>query len=154
MSRKRTQVSDIERGVFDKKNRFEWSKISEKGLTEEIVREISTEKGEPAWMLERRLKGLELFYEIDNPVWGPDISEVNIDDIITYIKPKSDMKGAWDDLPEDIKNTFYDLGIPQAEIDALSGVGAQSDSEVVYHNVKDYLLEQGVIYTDMDTAVK
>ncbi|NLW52588.1 MAG: Fe-S cluster assembly protein SufB [Tissierellia bacterium] len=154
MSRKRTQVSDIERGVFDKKNKFEWSKISEKGLTEEIVREISREKGEPEWMLERRLKGLELFYEIDNPVWGPDISEVNIDDIITYIKPKSDMKGAWDDLPDDIKNTFYDLGIPQAEIDALSGVGAQYDSEVVYHNVKDYLLEQGVIYTDMDTAVK
>ncbi len=152
--RKRTQVEDLERGVFDKKNKFEWSKISEKGLTEEIVRQISEEKNEPEWMLEYRLKGLELFYAIDNPPWGPDISEVNIDDIITYIKPKSDMKSSWEDLPDDIKKTFYDLGIPQAEIDSLSGVGAQYDSEVVYHNIKDYLLEQGVIYTDIETALK
>lgn len=154
MERKRTQVADIDRGIFDKKNKFEYAKISDKGLTEDIVRLISSEKDEPAWMLEYRLKGLELFYELENPPWGPDISEVNIDDITTYIKPKSDMKGNWGDLPDDIKQTFYDLGIPQAEIDSLSGVGAQYDSEIVYHNIKDYLLEQGVIYTDIETALK
>ena len=154
MAKERTQVADIDRGIFDVKNKFEWDKKTEKGLTEEIVRQISEEKKEPAWMLEKRLKGLKLFYEINNPNWGPDISEVNIDDIVTYIKPKSDMKGKWDDLPDDIRKTFTDLGIPQAEIDSLSGVGAQYDSEVVYHNIKDYLLEQGVVYTDMDTAVR
>ncbi|MDO5026521.1 MAG: Fe-S cluster assembly protein SufB [Tissierellia bacterium] len=154
MERKRTQVADIDRGIFDKKNKFEYSKISDKGLTEDIVRLISSEKDEPDWMLDYRLKGLELFYKLENPTWGPDISEVNIDDITTYIKPKSDMKGDWKDLPDDIKQTFYDLGIPQAEIDSLSGVGAQYDSEIVYHNIKDYLLEQGVIYTDIETALK
>lgn len=154
MAKKRTQVADIDRGIFDKKNKFEYSKISDKGLTEEIVRLISKEKNEPSWMLEYRLRGLELFYELENPPWGPDISEVNIDDITTYIKPKSDMKGNWNELPDDIKKTFYDLGIPQAEIDSLSGVGAQYDSEIVYHNIKDYLLEQGVIYTDIETALK
>lgn len=154
MERKKTQVADIDRGIFDKKNKFEYAKISDKGLTEEIVRLISSEKKEPSWMLEYRLKGLEMFYELENPPWGPDISEVNIDDITTYIKPKSDMKGDWNELPDDIKKTFYDLGIPQAEIDSLSGVGAQYDSEIVYHNIKDYLLEQGVIYTDIETALK
>ena len=154
MERKKTQVADIDRGIFDKKNKFEYAKISDKGLTEEIVRLISSEKNEPSWMLEYRLKGLEMFYELENPPWGPDISEVNIDDITTYIKPKSDMKGDWNELPDDIKKTFYDLGIPQAEIDSLSGVGAQYDSEIVYHNIKDYLLEQGVIYTDIETALK
>lgn len=154
MERKRTQVADIDRGIFDKKNEFEYSKILDKGLTEEIVRQISAEKNEPEWMLEYRLKGLELFYELENPTWGPDISEVNIDEITTYIKPKSDMKGDWNELPENIKQTFYDLGIPQAEIDSLSGVGAQYDSEIVYHNIKDYLLEQGVIYTDIETALQ
>lgn len=154
MERKKTQVADIDRGIFDKKNKFEYAKISDKGLTEEIVHQISSEKNEPSWMLEYRLKGLELFYELENPPWGPDISEVNIDEITTYIKPKSDMKGNWNELPDDIKKTFYDLGIPQAEIDSLSGVGAQYDSEIVYHNIKDYLLEQGVIYTDIETALK
>ena len=154
MAKKKTQVDDIERGIFDKKNPFEFDKISDKGLTEEIVREISKEKNEPEWMLDMRLEGLKQFYMQDNPTWGPDISEVNIDDIITYIKPKSDMKGSWEELPENIRNTFYDLGIPQAEIDSLAGVGAQYDSEVVYHRMKDYLLEQGVIYTDMETAVR
>lgn len=154
MERKKTQVADIDRGIFDKKNKFEYAKISDKGLTEEIVRQISSEKNEPSWMLEYRLKGLELFYDLENPPWGPDISEVNIDEITTYIKPKSDMKGNWNELPDDIKKTFYDLGIPQAEIDSLSGVGAQYDSEIVYHNIKDYLLEQGVIYTDIETALK
>ncbi|MGF0039964.1 Fe-S cluster assembly protein SufB [Peptoniphilaceae bacterium SGI.131] len=150
----RTQVADIDRGIFDRRNKFEWDKISEKGLNEAIVRDISNEKKEPEWMLNIRLKGLKHFYELENPNWGPDISDVKIDELITYIKPKSDMKADWKDLPEDIRKTFTDLGIPQAEIDSLSGVGAQYDSEVVYHNIKEYLLEQGVIYTDMDTAVR
>lgn len=154
MAKKKTYVEEMDRGVFDKKNAFEWDKISDKGLTEKIVRGISEEKNEPEWMLAYRLKGLEDFYKQFNPPWGPDISEVNIDDIITYIKPKANLKDDWKKLPDDIRKTFEDLGIPKAEIDYLSGVGAQYDSEVVYHRMKDYLLEQGVVYTDMDTAVK
>lgn len=148
------EIKDIERGIFDKKNPFEFSKISDKGLTEEIVRMISKEKNEPDWMLEYRLEGLRQFYKLDNPTWGPDLSEVNIDDITTYVKPKSGMKADWKDLPDDIRNTFYDLGIPQAEIESLSGVGAQYDSEIVYHRTKDYLKDQGVIYTDMESALR
>lgn len=150
---KKTQVADIDRGMFDKKNKFEYSKISDKGLNEKIVREISKEKNEPDWMLEKRLEAMKLFYEIDNPSWGPDLSEINIDEITLYVKPTSGETNAWDNLPEDIKETFYDLGLPQAEIDALAGISAQYDSEVVYHNVKKYLVELGVTYINMDEAV-
>lgn len=150
---KKTQVADIDRGIFDKKNKFEYSKISDKGLTESIVREISKEKNEPEWMLEKRLEAMKLFYEIDNPSWGPDLSEINIDEITLYVKPKSGETNAWDNLPDDIKKTFYDLGLPQAEIEALAGISAQYDSEVVYHNVKNYLTDLGVTYINMDEAV-
>lgn len=151
---KKTQVADIDRGIFDKKNKFEYEKISEKGLTEDVVRLISKEKDEPKWMLEKRLSAMKKFYEQDNPPWGPDLSEVDVDEITLYVKPKSRESNAWDDLPEDIKKTFYDLGLPQAEIDALAGISAQYDSESVYHNVKQYLVDLGVTYINMDEAVK
>lgn len=151
---KKTQVADIDRGIFDKKNEFEYSKISDKGLNENIVRLISSEKNEPEWMLQKRLDAMKLFYEIDNPTWGPDLSEVDIDEITLYVKPKSRETNAWENLPDNIKQTFYDLGLPQAEIDALAGVSAQYDSETVYHNVKNYLTELGVIYINMEEAVK
>ncbi|MFM1539586.1 Fe-S cluster assembly protein SufB [Helcococcus bovis] len=151
---RKSQIDDIDRGKFDKKNQFEYSKISDKGLTEEIVRLISSEKNEPEWMLEKRLEGMRLFYEQENPTWGPDLSEVDINEITLYVKPKSGETNAWDNLPDDIKQTFYDLGIPQAEINALAGVSAQYDSETVYHNVKNYLTDLGVIYVNMEEAVK
>ena len=151
---KKTHVEDLDRGVFDKRNEFEYAKKSEKGLSEEIVRLISEEKNEPEWMLQKRLEAMKLFYEIDNPVWGPDLSEVDINEITLYIQPNSREQNNWDNLPENIKQTFYDLGIPQAEIDALAGVAAQYDSEIVYHNVKNYLTDMGVIYITMEEAMK
>lgn len=154
-TKKRTQVEEYDRGIYDIKNEFKYKSKTEKGLTEDIVRQISKEKNEPDWMLDIRLKSVSKFYELDNPTWAPDLSDVNIDDITTYIRPDADLVEDWNEVPEDIKNTFDLLGIPEAEREKnLSGVGAQYDSEVVYHNIQQELLDQGVIYTDFDTAVK
>ena len=124
------------------------------GLTEEVIRDISARKEEPEWMLDIRLKALETYNKLDLPTWGPDLSEIDLNKIATYVKPKTDMKANWNDVPEDIKNTFEKLGIPEAEREALSGVGAQYDSEIVYHSIKKELTEQGVIYTDFESAVR
>ena len=105
-------------------------------------------------MLDLRLKALKKFYELKMPTWGPDLSELDMSKIATYVKPKTKMQKSWDDVPEDIKNTFDALGIPEAEKESLAGVGAQYDSEIVYHSIKEELVKQGVIYTDFDTAVK
>ena len=146
--KEKTYVEDMDRGIYDIKNAFEYRYKTSKGLNEEIVREISEEKNEPKWMLDYRLKALEIFNNSKNPVWGPDLSDVNIEDITTYIRPKADLSTSWEDLPEDIRNTFDKLGIPEAEKKQfLSGVGAQYDSEVVYHSIQKYLRDQGVIYT-------
>lgn len=130
------------------------SEKKEIGLNEEIIRNISKEKNEPEWMLNFRLKALEFFNKLSMPTWGPNLSELDISKIATYVKPKSKINKTWDDVPEDIKKTFDALGIPEAEKEGLAGVGAQYDSEIVYHNVKTELEKQGVIYTDFDTAVK
>ncbi len=105
-------------------------------------------------MLDIRLKALETYKKLDLPVWGPDLSELDMDDISTYVKPKSDIQNNWDSLPDDIKDTFVKLGIPKAERDYLAGVGAQYDSEVVYHSIKEEMKKLGVIYTDFDSAVR
>lgn len=153
--RRKTQVEDVSRGVYDIKNEVHYRLKTKKGLTKEIVNQISDEKNEPDWMRELRLDSLEKFYQIDNPIWGPDLSEVNIGDITTYISPDANLTEDWDEVPDDIRNTFMLLGIPEAEQKkSLSGVGAQYDSEVVYHNIQKELSEQGVIYTDFETAVK
>ena len=153
--RRKTQVEDVSRGVYDIKNEVHYRLKTKKGLTKEIVNQISDEKNEPDWMRELRLDSLEKFYQIDNPIWGPDLSEVNIGDITTYISPDANLTEHWDEVPDDIRNTFMLLGIPEAEQKKnLSGVGAQYDSEVVYHNIQKELSEQGVIYTDFETAVK
>ncbi|PKM66869.1 MAG: Fe-S cluster assembly protein SufB [Firmicutes bacterium HGW-Firmicutes-2] len=154
MERKRTVIEDVDRGVYDIKNADIAAYKSEAGLTEAIIRDISREKNEPEWMTDFRLRSLEIFNSKPVPTWGADLSELNMDDIVTYVRPKSDMKASWDDVPEDIKNTFDRLGIPKAERESLAGVGAQYDSEVVYHSIQDNLLKQGVIYTDMETAVR
>lgn len=154
MERKRTYIEDIDRGIYDIKNEVRYKYKSDKGLTTEIIREISKEKNEPEWMTEFRLKSLEIYNSKPIPTWGADLSELDMDNIVTYIKPDTDMKHNWEDVPEDIKKTFDSLGIPQAERESLAGVGAQYDSEVVYHNLKQELIEQGVVYTDMETAVR
>ena len=126
----------------------------EYGLTEEIIRNISLEKGEPNWVLDFRLKALKAFYEMDDPDWGPDISYLDINKIATYVKATNNEAKSWEDVPEDIKYVFDKLGIPESEKKSLSGVGAQFDSEIIYHNLSEKMKEKGVIYTNFDTAIK
>ncbi len=152
--RKKTQLEELDRGIYDIKNEFEYSYKAEAGLTEEIIREMWANKNEPEWMLDFRLKSLEIYHKLDIPSWVPDISGLNMENIVTYVKPKVDMKESWEEVPEDIKSTFDRLGIPEAERTSLAGVGAQYDSEVVYHSIQEDLVKQGVIYTDIETALR
>ncbi len=125
-----------------------------KGLTEDIVRDISRIKDEPRWMLDFRLKAYESFKRKPIPTWGPDLSGVDFDDITYYKKPSEQSERSWDDVPENIKNTFDRLGIPEAEQKFLAGVGAQFESEVVYHSTLEELEAQGVVFLDTDTALR
>lgn len=149
----KTNIDELNTNIYDIKNKENYeTKMS--GLNAEIIEEISKKKEEPKWMLELRLKALEVYNKLTLPDWGPDLSELDMDKIATYVKPKTKINNSWEDVPEDIKNTFDKLGIPEAEKKSLSGVGAQYDSEIVYHSIKEELVKQGVIYTDFDTAVK
>lgn len=150
----KTKVDEVDRNIYDFKNKDDYEFKMKKGLNKEIVEEISRQKNDPDWMRKIRLDALAMYDKLELPTWGPDLSELKMDDIATYVKPKSKLNSSWDDVPEDIKNTFDKLGIPDAEKKSLGGVGAQYDSEVVYHSMKEDLLKQGVIYTDMETAVK
>ena len=153
--KKKTYVEDIERTLYDIKDADHSVYKTQSGLTEEIIRDISKRKHDPQWMLDFRLKSLEVYNSLALPTWGPDISELNMDDIVTYVQPDAKMTGNWQEVPTDIKNTFDRLGIPEAEQkQSLAGVGAQYDSEVVYHSIQDDLVKQGVIYTDMETAIR
>ena len=128
---------------------------AEKGLSEKIVRQISEMKGEPEWMLEMRLRAYHHFLKRPMPNWGsPKINEINFNDIYYYIKPTENQARTWDDVPEDIKNTFDRLGIPEAEQKFLAGVGAQYESEVIYHSIKEDLENKGVLFLDTDQALK
>lgn len=153
-TKKRTVVNDVDRGVYDIKNADVADYKSEKGLTAEIIMEISKEKNEPQWMTDFRLKSLEIYNSKPIPTWGADLSGLDMENIVTYVRPKTRLNSSWEDVPEDIKNTFDRLGIPKAERESLAGVGAQYDSEVVYHSIQESLLKQGVIYTDMETAMR
>lgn len=153
-NKKRTYVEDVERGVYDIKDKDNAAYRSKAGLTEEIIRDISAKKNEPEWMTEFRLKSLAIYNSKPIPTWGADLSGLDMEHIVTYVRPNTDMKQTWDDVPEDIKNTFDRLGIPKAERESLAGVGAQYDSEVVYHSIQESLLKKGVVYTDMETAVR
>lgn len=150
----KTKVDEVDRNIYDFKNKDDYEFKMKKGLNKEIVEEISRQKNDPDWMRKIRLDALAMYDKLELPTWGPDLSELKMDEIATYVKPKSKLNSSWDDVPEDIKNTFDKLGIPDAEKKSLGGVGAQYDSEVVYHSMKEDLLKQGVIYTDMETAVK
>ena len=123
---------------------------SKKGLTKEVVEEISKMKNEPKWMLDFRLQSLEIFWKKAMPGWGADLSTIDFDNIYYYIKPSEKTEKNWEDVPEYIKKTFDKLGIPEAERKFLSGVGAQYDSEMVYHKIREDLEKQGVIFLDMD----
>ena len=127
---------------------------AERGLNEEVVRTISMMKGEPQWMLEYRLKAYEHFMERPMPEWGADLSEIDFDNIYYYIKPAERQEDDWEDVPGYIKDTFNKLGIPEAEQKFLSGVAAQYESEVVYHNIKKELEEKGVIFLGMDDGLQ
>lgn len=151
---KKTYIEDVARGVYDIKNQDIADYKTQSGLTEEIVMDISSKKNEPEWMREFRLRALAIYNSKPIPTWGADLSGLDMENIVTYVRPKSDMKQSWDEVPDDIKNTFERLGIPKAERESLAGVGAQYDSEVVYHSMRENLTKQGVIYTDMDSAVK
>ncbi len=127
---------------------------TDKGLSEEVVREISRQKNEPEWMTEFRLKSLQLFESMSMPDWGPDLSGLKLDDIYYYLRPMKGQKRNWDDVPDNIKNTFMKLGIPQAEQKLLAGVGAQFESEVVYKNLKKKWMDLGVIFVDTNTGLR
>jgi Fe-S cluster assembly protein SufB len=124
------------------------------GLDEDVVREISAHKGEPQWMLDFRLKALKTFLSKPRPTWGGDLEQIDFDSIFYYLKPSAGAERTWDDVPEDIKNTFERLGIPEMERKFLAGVGAQYESEVVYHSLQKDLEDQGVIFLDTDQALK
>ncbi|MEJ2549322.1 MAG: Fe-S cluster assembly protein SufB [Anaerolineales bacterium] len=125
-----------------------------KGLDEEVVRQISAMKGEPDWMLEFRLKGLKHFQERPMPTWGADLSQLDFDDIYYYVRPAEQEGKSWDDVPETIKETFDRLGIPEAEQKFLSGVGAQYESEMVYHSVQEQLAKKGVIFVSIENGLR
>ncbi|HOV06400.1 MAG TPA: Fe-S cluster assembly protein SufB [Anaerolineaceae bacterium] len=127
---------------------------SEKGLSEAVVRKISAMKQEPEWMLEFRLKALRHFMQRPMPAWGPDLSGLDLEDIYYYVRPAEASEKNWDDVPETIRNTFDKLGIPEAEQKFLAGVGAQYESEMVYHSIQEQLAKQGVIFLSIEDGLR
>ena len=150
----KTEVAEIDRSVYDIKDKVNAAFEVNSGLTAEIVEQISKVKHDPDWMREFRLKALDIYNKASIPNWGPSLEGLDMRNIVTYVRPNTEMRGKWSEVPDDIKNTFERLGIPQAERSSLAGVGAQYDSEVVYHNVKEEVAAQGVVYTDMESAIK
>ncbi len=152
--------SDLEHleGLDDYKYGFRDQDVSvfktRKGINEEVVRQISAMKGEPEWMLEFRLKGLKHFLERPTPTWGADLSQLNFDDIYYYVRPAEQEGRSWDDVPKTIKATFDRLGIPEAEQKFLSGVGAQYESEMVYHSIQEQLTKKGVIFVSIENGLR
>ena len=151
--REKTNVNDVDRSMYDFRNEEKDVYRVKEGLTPAIVEKISSEKHDPVWMQNFRLESLQIYNEMKVPEWGPSIEGLNMDDIVTYVRPNTKMSAKWSDVPEDIKDTFEKLGIPQAERKSLAGVGAQYDSELVYHNVREEVAAQGVVYTDMESAL-
>ncbi len=151
-----TTTSDLDLGRY----KLGWSDVEDyvfkpkRGIDEAIIQEMSWMKGEPDWMRENRLRSFKHFQRRPMPSWGGDMSEIYFDDIFYYIKPTAKQVDAWDELPESVKATYDKLGIPEAEKKYLAGVTAQYESEVVYHRNREDLEQQGVIFCDMDTALR
>ncbi|WP_302326615.1 Fe-S cluster assembly protein SufB [Enterocloster lavalensis] len=150
----RTYVNDIDRSIYDIRNEEKDAYRIETGLSPAIVEQISREKGDPLWMELFRLESLQIYNNMNVQDWGPSLEGLDMDNIATYVRSNTGMKGNWAEVPEEIKDTFERLGIPQAEKSSLAGVGAQYDSELVYHNVRRDVAEQGVVYTDLESAMK
>ena len=151
VSQPREIVGDYKYGFHDPEN---YAFKSEKGLTREVVESISRFKKEPQWMTDIRLKALEVFESKPMPKWGTDLSEIDFSNIRYFVRATDRQGRSWDEVPDDIKNTFDRLGIPEAERKFLAGVSAQYESEVVYHNIRKDLEAQGVLFMDMDTALR
>ena len=153
--KEKTQVDDVNRSLYDFRYAYKEGEYYQvdAGLTPDIVEQISEEKKDPDWMREFRLQSLKTFYETPMVNWGPPIDGLNMENIVTYVKPKGKMSADWDEVPQDIKDTFERLGIPKAERESLAGVGAQYDSELVYHNVREEVAALGVVYTDLESAM-
>ena len=154
--KEKTLVNDIDRSMYDFRYAEDDAYKVDEGLTPEIVDQISKEKNDPDWMRDFRQKSLKLFNQIPFPDnWGPSIEGLHMENIVTYVRPNTRrMQDDWNNVPKDIKDTFEKLGIPEAERKSLAGVGAQYDSELVYHNVKEEVAAQGVVYTDLESAMK
>ena len=146
---------EISRELYDHYDEESVKYRVEDGITEEVVRQISKYKSEPQWMLQKRLDALNVFNRLKNPDWGPSIKNLDLSKITYFLVPDAKQNATtWDDVPEKIKNTFERLGIPEAERSSLAGVGAQYDSQVVYHQIREDLKKKGVIFEDMDVAVR
>ncbi len=150
----KTQISDINRNFYDFRNEDKDSYKVDEGLTADIVKTISEEKNDPDWMLEFRLQSLDTYNKSQMAQWGPPIDGLDMDNIVTYVRPKTAMSAKWSDVPDEIKDTFERLGIPEAERTSLAGVGAQYDSELVYHNVKEEVSAKGVIYAGIEDSLR
>ena len=153
-NREKTYVKDIDRSVYDIRNDEKDAYRLQEGLTPAIVEQLSRKKKDPPWMELFRLRSLQIYNGMKVPDWGPSLEGLNMDEIVTYVRPNTRMTAKWSEVPKEIKDTFERLGIPQAERKSIAGVGAQYDSELVYHNVRQEVAEQGVVYTDMESALK
>ena len=150
-----TENLDMDYSKYDFKDSTEmYVHLSKKGLTKDTVREISQMKEEPEWMLNFRLRAYDVFMKKPMPQWGGDLNKIDFQNIYYYAKASEKTEKNWDDVPDDVKNTFDKLGIPEAEKKFLAGVGAQYESEVVYHNLRKDLADQGVLFLDTDSALK
>ncbi len=155
MSAEKTYVEDVDRSFYDFRFEDRDNYRVSSGLTEEIIRQISKEKNDPDWMLEFRLQSLKIFEQMPMTTWGPSIKGLDLQNIVTYVRPNTErMHAKWEEVPENIKETFERLGIPQSERESLAGVGAQYDSELVYHNVRKEVADLGVVYTDIESALR
>ena len=153
MMKEKSQVMDIDRSIYDIKDVENDAYRIKSGLTPEIIEKISKEKNDPIWMQQFRLQALQIYNEIPTPDWGPSLEGLDMDNIATYVRPNTKMQNNWKNVPQDIKDTFERLGIPQAERKSLAGVGAQYDSELVYHNVRSEVAQEGVVYMDIESAM-
>ena len=150
-----TENLDMDYSKYDFKDSTEmYVHLSKKGLSKDTVREISKLKDEPQWMLDFRLRAYDAFMKKPMPQWGGDLNKIDFQNIFYYAKASDKTEKNWDDVPENVKNTFEKLGIPEAEKKFLAGVGAQYESEVVYHSLREDLAKQGVLFLDTDTALK
>ena len=152
--KEKSQVADIDRSIYDIRDEENEAYRMQSGLTSEIIDKLSKEKNDPVWMQQFRLQSLQIYNETPVPNWGPSLEGLDIDNIATYVRPNTKMHNNWENVPKDIKDTFDRLGIPQADRKSLAGVGAQYDSELVYHNVRAEVAAEGVVYMDIESAMK